>query len=500
VAIKKVYDYDERSVRTVLVDGFRKRGREATLADLIAQTALPKVQVEEQLPAVADEYDARLRVTESGEVLYSFPRGMHSKYRGAGPAFRKFLSAAGKVFKAALTFAFKAWIALTLVGYFVFFVALLVLFLVGGMAAQSGGRGSSSRRSSGGNLIGSLLNLFIRIWFYSEFFKATQPRNLRGDGGFDRGQKKPLHKAVFSFVFGDGDPNAKWPDIERKAVLAYLRSHSGIISLEEFMILTGRTPEDAASAINAYCLEFEGSPEASEDGVVYYRFASIMRSVDSVQPAADSAPAKKLEAFSMNGANFLFGGFFLAGASLWGMAALRALEAGSRALRSDILASFYAFVLAIFSAVFPDPVAAVTIILGWVPLVFAALFYLVPLLRYRTLQRRNQKINKENARRIVYGQAWANPESVLPGAAALPSTAFSSDTKTQGKLLDELAAYSEANIEAAPGGAYRYAFPELARIKRSMAAIRRDADKEGFAVGKTIFDTESEPGTDTDKP
>src|SRR5512133_2828030 len=125
MAVKKIYDYDERRVRSALAEGFRKRGREATLADLVAQTALPKVQVEEQLPAVADEYDARLRVTETGEVLYSFPRGMHSRYRGPGPAFRKFLSAAGKGLKAVLTFAFKAWIALTLVGYFVFFVALL---------------------------------------------------------------------------------------------------------------------------------------------------------------------------------------------------------------------------------------------------------------------------------------------------------------------------------------------------------------------------------------
>jgi len=237
-----------------------------------------------------------------------------------------------------------------------------------------------------------------------------------------------------------------------------------------------------------------------------------MRSVDSIQPAADSAPAKKLEPFSMNpqkanvwfsvmnGANFIFGGFFLAGASLWGMRALQALEAGSRALRSDFLQSFYAFVLAIFSTVFPDPVTAVTIILGWIPMAFAAVFYLVPLLRYRVLRRRNEKVKKENARRIVYGQAWASPENVLPDSATIPSKAFSSDAKTQAKLLDELAAYSEANIEAAPGGAYRYSFPELSRIKRSMAAIRLAADKDGFSVGKAIFDTESKPGSDTDKP
>jgi len=487
---KKVYEYDSRRVRSVLVDGFRKRGREATVADLVAQTALPKIQVEEQLPALADEYDARLRVTDSGEVLYSFPRGMRSKYRGAGPALRKFLSAAGKVLTAALTFAFKAWIALTLVGYFVFFLALLVVFLVGGVAAQSGSNRGSSRRDSGGNIIGGILNLFIRIWFYSEIFKATDSRRYRADRA-ERGDRRPLHKAVFSFVFGDGDPNAQWPQIERKAVLAYLRSYGGVISLEEFMILSGRDYEDAATAINAYCVEFEGSPEASPEGVVYYKFDSIMRSVDAVHGSADSAPAKRSEAFSsnpkkanfwfavMNGVNFVFGGFFLGAAAIWGEAALRALEAGSRALRGDFLQSFYAFVLAVFSVAFPNPVSAVSVLLGWIPLAFAALFYAVPALRYRVVQRRNRAIEKENQRRVVYGQAWANPEAVAPGAG------------TSAVLLDELAAHTESAIEAEPSGGLRYSFPELKRAKQAMAALRRGADEKGFSLGKAIFDTDA---------
>jgi hypothetical protein len=495
---KKVYDYDERRVRSVLVDGFRKRGREATVADLVAQTALPKVQVEEQLPAVADEFSARLRVTESGEVLYSFPRGMRSRYRGAGPALRKFLSAAGKVLAATLTFAFKAWIALTLVGYFVFFLALLVVFLVGGVAAQSGGNRSSSRRDSGGNIIGAILNLFIRIWFYSEFFKATDSRRYRADRG-ERGDRRPLHKAVFSFVFGDGDPNAQWPQIERKAVLAYLRSHAGLISLEEFMILTGRDYEDASIAINAYCVEFEGSPEASPEGVVYYQFESIMRSVDSVQSAADSAPAKRAEAFSsnpakanacfaaMNGVNFIFGGFFLTAAATWGESALRALEAGSRALRGDFLQSFYAFVLAVFSIAFPNPVQAVSVFLGWVPLSFALLFYLVPALRFRLLKRRNRAIERENQRRVVYGQAWASPDALSPGSAS----ASPDGAKDRARLLDELATHTESAIEADPSGGLRYSFPEFKRAKQAMDALRRGAKPGGSSVGKAIFDTDA---------
>ena len=78
----KVTDYNAELVRDKLVNAFKMRKREATPADLVAVTGLPKPQVDAELPAVADEYGARLRVTESGEILYSFPDGMKSRYHG----------------------------------------------------------------------------------------------------------------------------------------------------------------------------------------------------------------------------------------------------------------------------------------------------------------------------------------------------------------------------------------------------------------------------------
>ncbi len=499
---KKIYQYDAEKVRVRLKTSFQRRGREACLADLVADTALPRVQVEEQLPALADEFDARMRVTESGEMLYSFPRGMHSRYRGFGPALKRFMRGAGKVLQTILTYAFKAWIALMLVGYFVFFIALLVLFLVAGIAAQSGSKG---RRSSGGiNLIGSILNLFVRIWFYSEFVKGSQGSRVPV-----RDKKKPLHKAVYSFIFGDGDPNANWEELERKAVLAFIRKNSGIISLEEYMILSGKDPEEAATAINAYCVEFDGSPEASEDGSLYFSFPGIMRGVDVVAVSSNvmaAAPAKKLEAFSanpksanvwfgiMNGVNILFGGFFLAGAGLWGERALILLQRGSRALQSDIPQFFYAFVLDLFSIFLANPVAAVSIGLGAVPLSFAFFFYLVPALRAATLKRRNENIKLENLRRAVYARAWSNPEMVEA------ETSFSSDpsllparASAPAKLLDELAAHYPAKIDASPTGSYRYAFPDLKRTRESLAKLRAAVNTGDYELGKTVYDTDEKP-------
>ena len=83
-------EYKPEAVRDRIVDVFRKRKGEATTADLVALTGLPKASVESELPAVSDEFGARLRVTESGEILYSFPSGLHSRYKGFGPSLKRF--------------------------------------------------------------------------------------------------------------------------------------------------------------------------------------------------------------------------------------------------------------------------------------------------------------------------------------------------------------------------------------------------------------------------
>jgi len=71
----KVYDYDPDRVRETLVKSFQSRGMMATIADLAGLTGLPLNQIKAELPAVVDEYDGRLKVTDSGEILYSFPEG-----------------------------------------------------------------------------------------------------------------------------------------------------------------------------------------------------------------------------------------------------------------------------------------------------------------------------------------------------------------------------------------------------------------------------------------
>src|SRR5208337_2412830 len=168
----------------------------------------------------------------SGELLYYFPNGMRSTLRGAGPGLRRFWksfkSAAARVF----TLLFKIWIVSMLVGYFVGFVALGVLAILASVAASVAGRGDGrdSGRDRGGGFGGmylamQLFNLVLRMWFWSSILNDRQRKPKPGGRAF--------YKSVFGFVFGDGDPNRGWEEVERRYIIGFIRSRKGVISLEE---------------------------------------------------------------------------------------------------------------------------------------------------------------------------------------------------------------------------------------------------------------------------
>jgi len=497
----KVYEYKAGAVRDRLASEFRRNRGEATVADLVVRTGLPKYQVETEVRAVSDEYGARLRVTESGELLYSFPRGLHSRYRGFGPALKRLWKGFRRAAGTAAAFLFKVWIVVMLVGYFVLFLALTLAALAASIAAQTAGnrdsRGRGRRDGGGFAFTGRILELFIRIWFYGELFKSPERRYYeRGRRLEKSGDRRPLHKAVFSFVFGDGDPNEPWAETEKKAVVAFIQAKRGVISLEEFMTLTGHRPEEAQDAINRYLYEFEGSPEVTGTGTIYFFFPALLRRGDERDRSfGGSAPLKRLVPFSsnprkanvwfaaLNGVNLGFGGYFLFNALTRG---IPRIPPGIERLPAD----FYLIILSFVSRVSADPLSMVLWGLGFVPAAFAVLFYLVPFLRSLRLARANEEIKRQNLRKLVYARAWDDPERVDPAAVQGPDEASRpADGAAARKAVEELAAWAGGD----PGTGGTWTFPELSRRKADIEAARGAVKPEDYALGGAVFDSES-PG------
>ncbi|MEN6399336.1 MAG: hypothetical protein ABFC74_03000 [Rectinema sp.] len=519
---RKVYDYDPDRVRETLVKSFQSRGMMATIADLAGLTGLPLNQIKAELPAVVDEYDGRLKVTDSGEILYSFPRGMRSQYKGLGPTLKKLWKSIKKGALAAFKLGFKIWIMLMLVGYFVIFIVLLLVAMAVSMGGSIGG-GSSDHRDSHGSssgrsvgiggiyLTSRLFDSFVRLWFYSELFRQPQPQ--RGGYGRPYGSpygsdsalsevkpRKPLYKSIYSFVFGDGDPNAHWDEIEKKSVLAFLQSHKGIITMPEFIAITGLKPDEAEHAINRYLLEFEGSPEVTDNGVIYYSFPNLLTRVNRTPEVDGSTIAlKKLGRFSSNEPklnkifnwinvfNLAFGGYYLYNAFSVGNA-FYSVTVDGIALRGGLsyLYSTTAYLLKSFGVA--NPASGIAWGLGFVPLVFSVLFWIIPAVRSGRLKAQNETIKFENLRRIVArkvasAKTWFKPKEVQVSI----EEAKPADPNAVDKIAEELAAWS--NAEVSEDG---YLFKEIILTQDEAEKLRAKTDLEKFAPGKTVFDTDAQ--------
>jgi hypothetical protein len=493
----KVYDFPLAKVEDQLVSYLKKKSGESTIADMIAGTGLPKYQVEQAAKAALDEYAGRLKVTESGELLYYFPSGMHSTLRGFRPGMRRFWNVFSRQAARVLTLLFKIWIVTMLVGYFVLFLAIGVLAIVASFAASAankdGNKGGGRDRGGGFGgmyLAMRLLDMLLRMWFWSSILK--DPRQKKPKEG------RAFYKEVFGFVFGDGDPNQGWDEAERKHVITYIRSHKGVITLEEFMALTGQESDRANSLLNRFLLEFEGEPGVTENGTVIYTFAPLMRASESElrsigQASLLNPASRRLIPFSLNKKrtngwitffnvfNLAFGSYFLVISITQGAAAL--------AKSGPFL---YAFTGSLLHNLTANPVPGMAIGLGLVPVAFSVVFFLVPLIRKLRLDRRNAAIRNETLRRRVLAQILSSPSRV--DARDVRPTGTALDPKdlpaAASRMVERLAAAMSAEpIVQDQEGVFAYRFTEIEREMSDLASHRDSVDLKRYELGKTVFDS-----------
>jgi len=494
---QKVYDFPLAKVEDQLVSFLKQQRGESTVADMIAGTGLPKYQVEQAAKAALDEYAGRLKVTESGELLYYFPNGMRSTLRGPGPRWRRFWKSFRSTTARVLTLLFKIWIVAMLVGYFVGFVALGVLAILASVAASVAGRsdGRDSGRGRGGGfggmyLVMQLFNLILRMWFWSSILNDRQRKPQPGGRAF--------YKSVFGFVFGDGDPNKGWEEAERKYVISYIRSRKGVITIEELLALTGRESDGANALMNRLLLEYEGEPGVTDDGTLVYSFPELMRTSDAAQKAIGQVPvlnpeSKHVVPFStnkprtngwisfFNAFNLAFGSYFLGISIVQGAAAVA--KTGPY---------FYSFVGRLLLQAGISPVPVISIVLGIIPVAFSVFFFLIPLLRRIRLGRQNDALREETLRRRVMAQVLASPSRVDP--REVRPTGTNLDPRdlpgTRRRILDRIAASLKAEpVPLEKEGLFAYRFPELERELADLEAYRKGIDTKRYDVGKTVFDS-----------
>ena len=261
-------------------------GYRVTVGDVAAKTGLDLSHAQAGVLALASETKAHMQVAETGDIAYEFPR-----------QFRALLRNKYWQLRWQETWA-KIWnilFYLIRISFGILLVVSIVLIFVAIIAIQIGmqQRDDDNQGSYGGS-IGFNPWLWIgRDWFYW-FSYGPQPRysSRRSYPGQPR-PKSELNflESIYSFLFGDGDPNSSLDERRWSAIATLIRNHKGAVTAEQLApYLDGANLSDEnEDYVIPVLSRFNGFPKVSPDGDLVYYFPELQVMAQSRR--AESLPA-----------------------------------------------------------------------------------------------------------------------------------------------------------------------------------------------------------------
>ncbi|KAL8152928.1 hypothetical protein V2J09_010688 [Rumex salicifolius] len=257
-------------VRRRAMDAVDSSGGRVTIGDVASKAGLKLDEAQRALQALATDTDGFLEVSNEGDVLYVFPREYRSKLSAKSirmklePLLEKTKSAAGYIVRVSFGTALIASIVL---------VYTTIIALISSRS-EDNDRGRRGRSYDSG--FSFYLNPVDLFWYWDPYYNR-RPRKRRDDGGMN------FIESVFSFVFGDGDPNQGIEEERWKLIGEYISSNGGVVTAEElapYLDVT-KDPMNDESYVLPVLLRFGGQPEVNEEGNILYRFPTLQRTASS---------------------------------------------------------------------------------------------------------------------------------------------------------------------------------------------------------------------------
>lgn len=250
-----------------------------TVADIAAAAGVSLTDAGDEAVKLASLTGASIDVTDGGDIAYRFPGNVRGALRS-----RSLLAALSMTWRRIAPSLFLvsrvAFGALLVISIVVTFLAIAAL----SASAQRDDDRPNNNRSSG-FMMGNRLfgpNVFD-VMFYSRPYGYYDYGGDRRGGGRQKKDGMSFLEAVYSFVFGDGDPNTTFDEQRWQAVGAVVRANRGAVTAEMLAPLLDppkRSEYDTGVVDESFMLpaltRFQGHPEVTEDGDIIYVFPSFM--------------------------------------------------------------------------------------------------------------------------------------------------------------------------------------------------------------------------------
>nr|AWA44799.1 hypothetical protein SS14E05_000005 [Saccharum spontaneum] len=255
---------DVRDRAMEAVDHF---GGRVTIGDVASRAGLQLAQAERALQALAADTEGFLEVSEDGEVLYVFPKDYRAKL--AGKSFRMRVEPLVEKAKQVGAYLVRVSFGTALIASIVLVYTTIIAILSSSSTSSSTSSDEDSRgrrRRSYGSTVIIPTDMF---WYLdADYYRRRRVENENGMNFIE---------SVFSFVFGDGDPNDGLEEKRWKMIGQYISSNGGVVTAEELAPFL----DDDESFVLPVLLQFQGHPEIDDQGNILYRFPSLQRTASS---------------------------------------------------------------------------------------------------------------------------------------------------------------------------------------------------------------------------
>ncbi|MFN6571181.1 hypothetical protein [Dendronalium sp. ChiSLP03b] len=371
-----------------IMQAVEQLGYRVTIGDVATQAGLNVAEAGQGLLALASDAGGHLQVAETGDIVYQFPRNFREILRNKYLQLR--LQEWWKKVWGIMFYLIRISFGIFLIAS----IALITITIIIIATAANSDRDSNDRGSNFGGGFFFFPDLF---WYFSPNYDTHYQERRR-----ERHQQSNLNffEAVFSFLFGDGNPNANLEERRWQEIATVIRSHRGAVAAEQIAPYLDNIGEIYTQQYEDYMLpvliRFNGQPTVSSEGQIVYYFPELqVRAAKQHRQSVSVYLEESLWRFSAASS-----GQITLSAGLGILNFVGALVLGSL-LRDGTVAAQLGGLVAFAQGIY------------WLLLAYGIGFLGIPLVRYFWIQWRNRKIVARNRDRLSRARLLTNPDIAL---------------------------------------------------------------------------------------
>jgi hypothetical protein len=363
-------------------------GYRVTVGDVATQIGLNIAEVNQGLLALAAEAGGHLQVAQSGDVVYQFPQNFRDILRNKYLQIR--LKEWWKKVWSVLFYLIRISFGIFLIISILLITVTIIIIMTASSDRDNDNRSSNSRG----------FNFFFfpdLFWYFSPNYNDNRQERRR-----EKGENSEMNflEAVFSFLFGDGDPNANLEERRWEEIGAVISNNQGAVVAEQIAPYLDDIGEKYQQEYEDYMLpvlvRFNGFPQVSSEGQIVYYFPELQVRASKKQRRSVSEYLHEF-AWRFSAAS---SGQIMLSAGLGGINFVGALILGNLLTKNAVAAQIgglVAFTQGIYGLL----------------LAYGIGFLAIPLIRYFWINWRNDQINNRNHQRQERARLLAGLDTSL---------------------------------------------------------------------------------------